>query len=173
MLATSRSYAKELFVVAVLGVATLIVAAARPAPRHHHCRGHEHLKVVPSIYIAPPAPVTPVTNDAAPITDREIELEYQLASALERAHDAKSSLMTQFEALRYARRLDLALGGTRADGLDHELARVAPRAAVLYARSHNQEGLELALATCDSLGIAVDRTAPPFGGAASASRKHF
>lgn len=154
MLATSRSYAKELFVVAVLGVATLVVAASRPAPRHHHCRGHEHLKVVPSIYIASPAQVK---QDIAPVSDREIELEYQLASALERAHDAKSSLMTQFEALRYARRLDLALGGTRADGLDHELARVAPRAAVLYARSHNQEGLELALATCDSLGIAVDR----------------
>ncbi|MFT3698369.1 MAG: hypothetical protein QM831_34820 [Kofleriaceae bacterium] len=158
MLASSRSYAKELFVVAVLGVTTLVVASVRPA-HHHTCRHHEarsDMKVVPNIYVMP-SKITYAEPVRMTVKDQDIELEYQLASALQRAHDPKSSLMTQFEALRYARRLDLVLGGTRADGLDKELASVAPKAAVVYARSHNQEGLELALATCDSLGIAVDR----------------
>jgi hypothetical protein len=56
--------------------------------------------------------------------------------------------------------LDLSLGGKYADVLDTKLREAAPLAAVAYARARNHEGLELALTTCDALGVSVAATTP-------------
>jgi hypothetical protein len=95
---------------------------------------------------------------ATPAEEAHAQLYDQLARAWDRAQAADATPETRFEALRYARRLDLSLGGRYADELDTKLREAAPLAAVAYAKAHNHEGLELALTTCDALGVAVPRS---------------
>ncbi len=86
------------------------------------------------------------------------QLYDQLARAWDRAMAPDATPAIRFEALRFARRLDLSLGGRYADELDAHLRDAAPLAAIAYAHAHDRDGLELALSTCDALGVPAERT---------------
>jgi hypothetical protein len=175
MLALRWSYAKDLFVVALLGAATLVAPQRRhhavaPAPAVVH---HEVLIDVELVNLDPPAVkcadaellyeqrefdlAASALRCAAPAEEAHAQLYDQLARAWDRAMAADATPETRFEALRYARRLDLSLGGKYADELDAHLREVAPLAAAAYAAARNDEGRELALTTCDALGVRVTR----------------
>jgi len=174
MLALRWSYAQDLFLVAVLGVTTLVAV-----PRHRH-RCH-HQQVI-EIQIPPGTP--PITIGLAnaqadadahymrhefalaaeslraahdPSLEANAQLYDQLARAWDRAFAEDASPVARFEALRYARRIDLAFGGYYANELNDHLRETAPIAATIYAHDHNREGLELALTTCDALGVPADK----------------
>ena len=171
MFSSSGSYAKDLVLVAMLGAATLVGAAS---PRTYRC----HRAVI--TYEARPLAIEPrrAQTDANgyyqrrefslaaqtlraahdPSLEANAQLYDQLARAWDRAFAKDAAPETRFEALRYARRLDLAFGGTFADELNANLRELAPLAARAYAHAKNSEGLELALTTCDALGVVVDRT---------------
>jgi len=174
MLALRWSLATDSFavvLVALLGTATLVA----PHRRHHAVTPvqHEDLIYVELVSLDPPAPVVKCADAellyeqrefdlaasalrcAAPAEEAHAELYDQLARAWDRAMAADSTPVAKFEALRYARRLDLSLGGRYADELDADLRIAAPLAAAAYAAAHNVEGRELALTTCDALGVAV------------------
>jgi len=68
---------------------------------------------------------------------------------------ADATPVVRFESLRYARRVDLSLGGRFAAELDANLREAAPLAAAAYAAMRDQDGLELALTTCNALGVPV------------------
>jgi len=176
MLALRWSYAVDLFAVALLGTLTLVT----PHRRHHHAAPvhHEELIDVELVNLDPPA-VTPSCADAemlyehreftlaasalrcaAPADEANAQLYDQLARAWDRGMSPDATPVTRFEALRYARRLDLSLGGRYADELDANLREAAPLAAIAYAQARNQEGLELALTTCDALGVPAAATQP-------------
>jgi hypothetical protein len=179
---SSGSYAKDLVLVAILGAATLVGAAS---PRTHHCHHHQPIIVVTKTVITYEGrPVSdgqfvPVSAQAVadgyyqrrefslaaqtlraahdPSLEANAQLYDQLARAWDRAFAKDATPETRFEALRYARRLDLAFGGTFSAELNANLRELAPLAARAYAHEHNREGLELALTTCDALGVVVDR----------------
>jgi hypothetical protein len=180
MLALRWSYAKDLFVVALLGAATLVA----PHPRHHAVAPphvvvhHEELIDVELVNVGESAPA-PACGDAEQLYEHgafelaaaaslcadpgdpgHAQLYDQLLRAWDRAAAEDATPETRFEALRYARRLDLSLGGKYVDVLDTKLREAAPLAAAAYARARNQEGVELALTTCDALGVAVPATHP-------------
>jgi len=178
MLALRWSSATDLFVVALLGTATLFA----PHRRHHVAAPvpvpHEVLIDVELIDLDRPA-VQPCADAEALYEHREFELAAsalrcaapsdpgqeshaqlydQLARAWDRAMAPDATPVTRFEALRFARRLDLSLGGRYADELDAHLREAAPLAAAAYAKARNHEGLELALTTCDALGVPAEAT---------------
>ncbi|MEP6859438.1 MAG: hypothetical protein ABJE66_02395 [Deltaproteobacteria bacterium] len=179
MLALRWSYAKDLFVVALLGAATLVAPQRRhhavaPAPAVVH---HEVLIDVELVNLDPPPAVKCADAEllyerrefdlaasalrcAAPAEEAHAQLYDQLARAWDRANAPDATPETRFEALRYARRLDLSLGGKYADELDANLRIAAPLAAAAYAAARNDEGRELALTTCDALGVSVASTKP-------------
>jgi len=169
MLALRWSYAQDLLLVAVLGVTTMVAV-----PRHrHHC----HQQVIESheIHVAPrlenaqtDAQAHYLRHEFAlaaeslraahdPSLEANAQLYDQLARAWDRAFAQDASPITRFEALRYARRIDLAFGGYYANELNDHLRETAPLAATIYAHDHNREGLELALTTCDALGVPADQ----------------
>lgn len=177
MLATR--YSGDLLAIAMLGAFTLAAA-----PHHHRCHaGHrapvivEHPPIeVELVDLADPAKACAEAEvfyerrdfehaagalrravSVDPGLESHAQLYDQLARAWERAQDPEATAVAKFENFRFARRLDLSLGGLYADELDADLREVAPLAAVAYAHDKNREGLELALTTCDALGIAVDR----------------
>lgn len=175
MLALRWTYTKDLFVVALLGTLTLVT----PHRRHHAPPvPREELIDVELVNLDPPA-TAPTCADAemlyehreftlaasalrcAAPSDRgqeaNAQLYDQLARAWDRAMAPDATPVTRFEALRYARRVDLSLGGRYAAELDANLREAAPLAAAAYAEQRNQEGLELALTTCDALGVSVAR----------------
>jgi len=177
MLALRWSYAQDLFVVAVLGVTTLVAV-----PRHrHHCRQQLNQQVI-EIHVPPGTPPITIGLENAqadadahymrhefalaaeslraahdPSLEANAQLYDQLARAWDRAFAQDASPVARFEALRYARRIDLAFGGYYANELNEHLRETAPVAATIYAHDHNREGLELALTTCDALGVPADR----------------
>ncbi|HET9992159.1 MAG TPA: hypothetical protein VFQ65_26695 [Kofleriaceae bacterium] len=177
MLALRWSSAKDLFVVALLGAATLFA----PHRRHHAPPPVVHREVlidVELVNLDPPA-VTACADAELLYEHREFELAAsalrcaapsdpgqeshaqlydQLARAWDRAMAPDATPVTRFDALRYARRLDLSLGGRYADELDAHLREAAPLAAAAYAKERNHEGLELALTTCDALGVPAAAT---------------
>jgi len=171
MLALRWSYGRDLVLVAALGVTTLVAM-----PRHHHHRCHHHISIqMPPIVVTIANPAadadahyqrhefTLAADTLRTAAERDASLEAnaqlyeQLARAWDRAFAPDATPVTRFEALRYARRIDLAIGGRFADELDGYLRTTAPIAAEIYRRDHDREGLELALTTCDALGIAVER----------------
>lgn len=175
MLALRWSYAQDLFAVAVLGVTTLVAV-----PHRHHCHRAGMQQV---IEIRVPRDTPPIALDLetaqadadahylrrefalaaeslraahAPSLEANAQLYEQLARAWDRAFTQDASPVARFEALRYARRIDLAFGGYYANELDDHLRETAPVAATIYAHDHDREGLELALTTCDALGVPAD-----------------
>ena len=68
-----------------------------------------------------------------PSLEANAQLYDQLARAWDRAFAPDATPVARFEALRYARRIDLALGGYYADELDAHLRETAPLAATIYA----------------------------------------
>jgi hypothetical protein len=181
MLALRWSYAQDLFLVAVLGVTTMVAV-----PRHHHrChRQHANVEIPLVIELDVPPGTPPITlgleNAQAeadahymrhefalaaeslraahdPSLEANAQLYDQLARAWDRAFAQDASPVTRFEALRYARRIDLAFGGYYANELNDHLRETAPVAATIYAHDHNRVGLELALTTCDALGVPADQ----------------
>lgn len=180
MLALRWSFGWDLFAIAVLGATTL---AAAPH-RHHHApviaipHAVEHAPIeVELIDLVDPAKACAeaegfyerrefdhaahaLRRAAAvdPGLEAHAQLYDQLARAWDRASQPDATPDGRFEALRFARRLDLSLGGLYADELDADLREAAPLAAIAYAHDRNHEGLELALTTCDALGVVVDRS---------------
>ena len=177
MLALRWSYAQDLALVAVLGVTTMVAV-----PRHHHRCHRQHASVeIPLVIESPEIHVAPRLENAQtdanahylrhefalaaeslraahdPSLEANAQLYDQLARAWDRAFAQDSSPVTRFEALRYARRIDLAFGGYYANELNDHLRETAPLAATIYAHDHNREGLELALTTCDALGVPADQ----------------
>lgn len=177
MLALRWSYAQDLFAVAVLGVTTLVAV-----PHHrHHCHRADTQRVI-EIRVPRCTPPIALGLDNAqadadahyqrhefalaaeslraahdPSLEANAQLYEQLARAWDRAFARDASPVVRFEALRYARRIDLAFGGYYANELDDHLRETAPVAATIYAHDHNREGLELALTTCDALGVPADK----------------
>ena len=181
MLALGWSSGKDLLLVAMLGVTTLVA----PRPARHACSraaGPAPIHAVRVSLLAPHASrsaahdLIRIACDAAdrqyqhrefaraaqtlrlavrhdPSLEASAELYDQLQRAWDRASAPEASVVTQFEAWRYARRLDLSLGGRWADLLDARLREVAPRAATFYRDAQDHEGEELALASCDALGV--------------------
>jgi hypothetical protein len=175
MLALRWSYRKDLVVVALLGAATLVAL---------HRRHHEVVapivhpdQIIPIELVDLDRPTEPACGNAEalyeagqfelaatalrcadPADPGHAQLYDQLARAWDRAMASDATPVTRFEALRYARRLDLSLGGKYADELDAHLREEAPLAAAAYARARNDEGLELALTTCDALGVPANAT---------------
>jgi hypothetical protein len=174
MLALRWSYAQDLFLVAVLGATTLVAV-----PQHrHHC----HRQQVIQIEVPPGTPPIALGLEHAqaeadahylrhefalaaeslraahdPSLEPNAQLYDQLARAWDRAFAQDASPIARFEALRFARRIDLAFGGYYANELNDHLRETAPVAATIYAHDHNREGLELALTTCDALGVPADQ----------------
>ena len=174
MLALRWSYGRDLILVAALGVITFL---APRRERHYSCHA--------TIVMEPPARAPIEVTIYSPVADadalyrrheftlaadslrkaaeRDASLEAnaqlyeQLARAWDRAFAPDATPVTRFEALRYARRIDLAIGGRFAEELDGYLRTTAPLAAKIYRRDHDREGLELALTTCDALGVTVER----------------
>lgn len=176
MLALRWSYAQDLFLVAVLGATTLVAV-----PRHHRHHCHHHQQVI-EIHIPPETPPIELglaharadadthymrqefalaaaslraTHD--PSLEANAQLYDQLARAWDRAFAPDASPIARFEALRYARRIDLAFGGYYANELDDHLRETAPVAASLYAHDHDREGEGLARTTCAALGVPADQ----------------
>jgi len=182
MLAQRWSFGWDLFAIALLGATTLAGAPRR----HHHApvpviampHEVEHAPIeVELVDLVDPAKAcaeaevfyerrefdhAAVALRRAVAVDPGLEAHAQLYDQLARAWDRASAPdatpVVRFEALRFARRLDLSLGGLYADELDANLRDAAPLAAITYARDKNREGLELALTTCDALGVAVERS---------------
>jgi hypothetical protein len=169
MLALRWSYAHDVVLVAILGVTTLV---AVPHHRHHHHRHHQLYVARADVVVDPAADAevyyqrhefTLAASSLRKAAERDASLEAnaqlyeQLALAWDRALAPDATPVTRFEALRYARRIDLAIGGRFSEELDGYLRTTAPIAANIYARDHDRSGLELALATCDALGVAVAR----------------
>ncbi|MEO8840114.1 MAG: hypothetical protein ABI591_17845 [Kofleriaceae bacterium] len=178
MLALRWSYAQDLFLVAVLGATTLV---AVPHHRHRCHRQQIITPTTPTITTDVPPPITLGLEHAQadadahylrqefalaaeslraahdPSLEANAQLYEQLARAWDRAFARDASAVVRFEALRYARRLDLAFGGYYANELDDHLRETAPLAATMYAHDHDREGLELALTTCDALGVPTHR----------------
>lgn len=172
MLALRWSYAGDLFAIALLGTLTLVA----PQRRHHAVAPPVHEELIDvELVDLDQVVMTPSCADpemlyehreftlaasalrcAAP-NDQGIEanaqLYDQLARAWDRAMAPDATPVTRFEALRYARRVDLSLGGRYADELDANLREAAPLAAAAYAEQRDQEGVELALTTCNALGV--------------------
>ncbi|MEO8550134.1 MAG: hypothetical protein ABI678_09170 [Kofleriaceae bacterium] len=180
MLALRWSFGWDLFAIALLGATTLAAA-----PHHHCCRARhapiivvEHAPIeVELVDLVDPAKAcaeaegfyerrefdhaaTSLRRAVAldPGLEAHAQLYDQLARAWDRASAPEATAVDRFESLRFARRLDLSLGGLYADELDAHLREAAPLAAISYAHDRNREGLELALTTCDALGIAVERS---------------
>jgi hypothetical protein len=183
---SSGSYAKDLVLVAILGAATLVGAASPRTHRCHHHQPiivvtktvitYEGRPVSDGQFANPDgeqvsaqavadgyyqrrefslaAQTLRASHD--PSLEANAQLYDQLARAWDRAFAKDAPAEIRFEALRYARRLDLAFGGTFAGELDANLRELAPLAARAYAHDRNSEGLELALTTCDALGVVVD-----------------
>ncbi len=171
MLALRWSFAKDLVLVALLGVTTSVAAPSRHraglparaihsvhvalvAPRPHSRVDHRALadeRYRQRNFVGASLEMQLAVGDD-PSLQAEAELYEQFAHAWSRAA-APSRGTRRFEALRYARRLDLALGGVWGAELDAELRHVAPMAVPLYRRAANHEGEQLALATCDALGV--------------------
>jgi hypothetical protein len=176
MLALRWSLATDSFavvLVALLGTATLVA----PHKRHHAIAPVVHTEQiidVELINLDPPAAqcadaellyeqrefdlAASALRCAAPAEEAHAQLYDQLARAWDRGTAADSTPETRFEALRYARRLDLSLGGRYAEELDAHLREAAPLAAIAYAKARNHDGLELALTTCDALGVPTTAT---------------
>jgi hypothetical protein len=177
MLALRWSYAQDLFLVAVLGATTLVAV-----PRHRHHGYHCHHQQVIEIHVPPGTPPIQLGLEHAqadadahymrhefalaaeslraahdPSLEANAQLYDQLARAWDRAFAQDASPVARFEAMRYARRIDLAFGGYYANELNDHLRETAPAAATIYAHEHNREGLELALTTCDALGVPPDK----------------
>jgi hypothetical protein len=180
MLALRWSLATDSFavvLVALLGTATLVAPHRThhaPAPVAHHEVLIDvelvNLDPPPSVHVATPCADAELLYEqhefelaasalrcAGPDEEAHAQLYDQLARAWDRGMAADAAPETRFEALRYARRLDLSLGGKYADELDAHLRETAPLAAAAYAKARNPEGRELALITCDALGVAVPR----------------
>jgi hypothetical protein len=173
MIALRWSYGRDLILVAALGVITFVAV-----PHHHRHHHHRHVRYPYNVAIEVPTIVNPAADaevyyqrheftlaadSLRKAAERDASLEAnaqlyeQLARAWDRAFAKDATPVTRFEALRYARRIDLAIGGRFAEELDGYLRTTAPIAAEIYRRDHNREGLELALTTCDALGVAIDR----------------
>jgi hypothetical protein len=183
MLALRWSFGWDLFAIALLGATTLAAAPhhhrchAHRAPVivTHHAVEHAPIEVE-LVDLVDPAKACAEAEvfyerrefDHAAIALRRAatvdpgleahaQLYDQLARAWDRASAPDANAVDRFESLRFARRLDLSLGGLYADELDADLRDAAPLAAASYAHENNREGLELALTTCDALGVAVER----------------
>jgi hypothetical protein len=156
--------------VALLGTATLVA----PHRRHHVVMPVVHTEQIIDVELVNLDPPAPACGDAEQLYEHgsfelaaaaalcaepgdpgHAQLYDQLLRAWDRAAAEDATPETRFEALRYARRVDLSLGGKYADVLDTKLREAAPLAAVAYAKARNAEGRELALTTCDALGVVV------------------
>ncbi|MEO6777411.1 MAG: hypothetical protein ABI467_31075 [Kofleriaceae bacterium] len=181
MLALRWSVRTDLFVVALLGAVTLVAPHRRSHPSAAPPVVHDQVIEVELVDLDPPT-VTAVAavhscgdaellyehrefdlaasalRCATPVDSGEeahAELYDQLARAWDRAMAPDATPVIRFEALRYARRLDLSLGGRYAGELDAHLRAAAPLAVAAYAKQHDGEGLAIALTTCDALGVRV------------------
>jgi len=174
MLALRWSFAGDLFAIALLGTLTLVT----PHRRHHAVAPpvHEELIDVELVSLDQVVKV-PACADAEMLyehreftlaasalrcaapddqgNEANAQLYDQLARAWDRAMAADATPVVRFESLRYARRVDLSLGGRFAAELDANLREAAPLAAAAYAAMRDQDGLELALTTCNALGVPV------------------
>ncbi len=177
MLALRWSFAKDLFLVALLGATTLVAAArddgeraASPITdrridhsvrvrlvRHQVHQASELQRRAEASYRDHSFRTASELMKLAAEDDPDLTAEAQLYAQFDRAWGPVNNLsytaIQQFEGLRYARRLDVSLGGLWGDEIDGRLKKAAPLAADQYRSAGNEDGLKIATATCEALGV--------------------